>query len=159
MKQHLPEEDLIEYVKPYLKARGFKKKNKLWSKDIGEFTLYFYIQGSCFSKEDYYVRPCILINAVSCVPLAKGHFHTDIKITTPEEILCKFETWCEEWTNKSLIKERLVAFIEWEKRNPLEKRRAKLVDYEADPVPAYEFFILDVCKSEPSPIQYILDNF
>ena len=26
--------------------------------------------------------------------------------------------------------------MEWEERNPLEKRRAKLVDYEADPVPA-----------------------
>ena len=55
MKNFLPEEELIEYVKPYLKAKGFKKKNKTWIKDIGDFTLYFYVQGSCFSKETYYI--------------------------------------------------------------------------------------------------------
>ena len=41
MEQHLPEEQLIEYVKPYLKAKGFKKRNKHWTKDTGEFTLCF----------------------------------------------------------------------------------------------------------------------
>ena len=56
MEQLLSEEQLIEYVKPYLKAKGFKKKNKRWTKNIGEFTICFYIQGSCFSKEDYYIR-------------------------------------------------------------------------------------------------------
>jgi len=83
---------------------------------------------------------------------------TQIEQTTPEEIMQKFEQWCVEWTNKSLIKERLIAFMEWEERNPLEKRRANLVDYENDPVPAKEFFGID---SPPwcSPKQYILDNF
>ena len=71
----------------------------------------------------------------------------------------KFDNWCEEWTNKDLIKKRLFAFMEWEKRNPLEKRRAHLVDYDADPVPAYEFFGIDVPPAEPSVTQYILDNF
>jgi hypothetical protein len=28
---------LIEYVKPYLKSKEFKKKNKRWTKDIGDF--------------------------------------------------------------------------------------------------------------------------
>ena len=79
---------------------------------------------------------------------------TEIEQTTPEEVLCDFEQWCEEWTNKSLIKERLLAFMEWEERNPLEKRRANLVDYEADPVPADEFFWFDL-KTK----QYILDKF
>ena len=60
MEQHLPEEQLIEYVKPYLKAKGFKKKNKRWTKDIGDFTVCFYIQGSCFSKEKSYVIENIL---------------------------------------------------------------------------------------------------
>jgi hypothetical protein len=48
--------------------------------------------------------------------------------------------------------------MEWEKRNPLEKRRAKLVDHEKDPVPAEEFFSID---SPPwcSPKKYILENF
>ena len=64
MKHFLPEEELIEYVKPYLKAKGFKKKNKTWTKDIGDFTIYFYVQGSCFSKETYYIRPSIRINAL-----------------------------------------------------------------------------------------------
>ena len=158
MKHFLPEVQLIEYVKPYLKVRGFKKKNKRWTKDIGDFTLCFYIQGSAYSKEDYYIRPGVFINALLPTDLVYGHWMTQIEQTTPEEIMLKFEQWCQEWTNKSLIKERLLAFIEWEKRNPVEKRRAGLVDYEKDPVPAGEFFGID---SPPwsSPKQYILDNF
>ena len=159
MKHFLPEEELIEYVKPYLKAKGFKKKNKRWIKDIGEFTISFLIQGSSFSKEEYYVRPGIFINALMPTEQYYGHWMHGIEPTTPEEIMKKFEQWCEEWTNKSLIKERLLAFIEWEKRNPLEKRRAKLVDYEKDPVPAGEFFMIDTPPTTPSTRQYILDNF
>ena len=64
MEHILPEEELIAYVKPYLKAKGFKKKNKRWTKDAGEFTLCFYIQGSCYSKEYYYIRPGIFIHAL-----------------------------------------------------------------------------------------------
>ena len=154
MKHFLPEEELIEYVKPYLKAKGFKKKNKRWTKDIGEFTISFLIQGSSFSKEKYYIRPGIFFNALMPTELYYGHWMHGIESTTPEEIMQKFEQWCEEWTNKALIKERLLAFIEWEERNPLEKRRAKLVDYEKDPVPAEEFFMIDI-KTKP----YILDNF
>ena len=83
-----------------------------------------------------------------------GHFMFEIDPTTPEDVVIKFDNWCEEWTNKSLIKERLIAFIEWEKRNPLENRRAGLVDYEADPVPAREFFSITLPTK-----QFILDNF
>ena len=79
---------------------------------------------------------------------------TQIEQTTPEKVLCDFEQWCKEWTNKALIKERLLAFMEWEERNPLEKRRAKLVDYNVDPVPADEFFMVDLKTKK-----YILDNF
>ena len=150
----LPEEQLIEYVKPYLKAKGFKKKSKRWTKEIQEFTISFLIQGSSYSKEDYYIRPGIFINELTPSELYYGHWMTQIEQTTPEKVLCDFEQWCEAWTNKSLIKERLLAFMEWEERNPLEKRRAKLVDYETDPVPADEFFMVDL-KTK----QYILDNF
>jgi hypothetical protein len=141
-------------VKPYLKAKGFKKKNKRWTKDTGEFTLCFYIQGSSYSKEDYYIRPEIFINALMPCDEFYGHFMLEIASTTPEEVMNKFNNWCEEWTNKSLIKERLLAFIEWDKRNPLEKRKAGLVDYEADPVPAREFFGNTLVVT-----QFILDNF
>lgn len=84
---------------------------------------------------------------------------TEIKKTTLAEVMQRFEQWCEEWTNKALIKERLLAFIEWEKRNPLKKRRADLIDYEIDPVPAEEFFHIDIPHTEPSTRQYILDNY
>ena len=159
MSHTLAEEELIAYVKPYLKAKGFKKKNKRWTKNIGEFTLCFYIQGSCFSKEDYYIRPGIFVNALMPTMKTYGHWMADIEQTTPEEIMSTFEKWCEEWTNKSLIRSRLEAFIEWEKRNPLEKRRAGLVDYSTDPVPAREFFDIDIPPTEPSVSKYILDNF
>ena len=139
--------------------RGFKKKNKCWTKDIGDFTLYFYIQGSSFSKETYYIRPSIRINAIPSKELFHGHFSKDIEQTTPEEVMQTFEQWCEEWTDKALIKKRLLAFLEWEKRNPLEKRRAKFVNYEKDPVPAYEFFSIDCPPTIPPTKQYILDNY
>ena len=154
MKHVLPEEQLIEYAKSYLKAKGFKKKNKRWTKDTGEFTLCFYIQGSSYSKEDYYIRPGIFINALMPCYDVYGHFMLEIEPSTPEEVVSKFDDWCEEWTNKSLIKERLIAFMEWDKRNPLEKRRAGLVDYDADPVPSREFFATTLVLK-----QFILDNF
>ena len=154
MKHVWPEEQLIEYAKSYLKAKGFKKKNKRWTKDTGEFTLCFYIQGSSYSKEDYYIRPGIFINALMPCDDVYGHFMLEIEPSTPEEVVSKFDDWCEEWTNKSLIKERLIAFMEWDKRNPLEKRRAGLVDYDADPVPSREFFATTLVVK-----QFILDNF
>lgn len=150
----LSEEQLIEYVKPYLKAKGFKKKNKRWIKETQEFTISFLIQGSSFSKENYYIRPGIFINALVPCKQYYGNWMHEIEPTSPEEIMREFEIWCEEWTNKSLIKERLIAFIEWENRNPLEKRRTNLIDYEADPVPASEFFMLD-----SNTKQFVLDNF
>lgn len=153
MQQILSEEQLIEYVKPYLKAKGFKKKNKRWIKETQEFTISFLIQGSSFSKENYYIRTGIFINALMPTELYYGHWMHEIEPTTPEEVMCKFEDWCKEWTNKSLIKKRLLTFIEWEERNPVEKRK-KHVNYDADPIPAHEFFILT-----PKTKQFVLDNF
>ena len=159
MKHFLPEEVLIDYVKAYLKTRGFKKKNKRWTKDTGEFTLCFYIQGSGYDKDTYYIRPGIFVNALLPTNLVYGHFMTQIEQTTTEEIMQKFEQWCKEWTDKHLIRKRLLAYMEWEKRNPIEKRRAKLVDYDKDPIPAEEFLNMMDIPSEPSIKQYILDNF
>lgn len=154
MGNFFTEEELIAYVKPYLKSKGFKKKNKRWIKEIDEFTISFLIQGSSYSKEDYYIRPGIFINALLPTDLYYGHWMTEFEYDTPEKIISEFEKWYEEWTNKPLIKERLLAFLKWEKRNPLEKRRAGLVDYENDPVPAQEFFVIDL-----KTMQFILDNF
>lgn len=151
----LSEEELIEYVKPYLKSRGFKKKNKRWTKDTGEFTISFLIQGSCYDKDDYYVRPGVFIDALMPGSLEYyGHWMVGIESDDPETVMRRFMEWAGEWTNKSLIKERLLAFLEWETRNPLEKRRAHLVDYEADPVPAEEFFAVN-----EKVRQYVLENF
>ena len=36
----LPEEELIDFLKPRLKALGFKKKGKRWTKVSGDFTLW-----------------------------------------------------------------------------------------------------------------------
>lgn len=154
MQHSLPEEQLMDYAKTYLKTKSFKKKNKRWTKDIGDFTLCFYVQGSCFSKEDYYIRPGIFINSLLPTNLVYGHWYTQIRQTTPEKILSDFEKWCTEWTDKALIKKRLLEFIEWDKRNTLENRRNRLVDYETDPVPAREFFSI-----APETIQHILENF
>ena len=154
MKDILTEEQLIEYVKPYLKAKGFKKKNNRWTKEGQEFTISFLIQGSSFSKENYYIRPGIFINALMPSKQYYGNWMCEIVPTTLERIMSEFEDWCKEWTDKSLIKERLNSFIEWEKRNLLEKRRENMVDYEADPVLAQEFFMID-----SNAKQFVLENF
>ena len=91
MKHVLPEQELIDYVKPYLKSKGFKKKNKRWTKDIGEFTLCFYIEGSQWDKDDYYIRPGIFINELMSIPTFYGDWFTEIDQTTPEEVMVKFE--------------------------------------------------------------------
>ena len=160
MAQRLAKEELISYAKAYLKAKGFKKKNTRWTKDIGEFTLCFYIQGSCYDNELYYIRPGIFVHDLMPTQMRTyGHWHFEIAPTTAEEVMVTFDNWCREWTDKALIKSRLLAFMEWEKRHPLEKRRANLVDYGEDPVPAHEFFGIDVPPSEPSVTQYILQNY
>ena len=64
------------------------------------------------------------------------------------------EKFFREWTDKKLIVERTKAFIIWDKRNPLEKRRAGLVDYEKDPVPSKVLFGLG-----EEEINYILSEF
>lgn len=149
----VPENELIEYAKKYLKEKGFKKKNKRWTKVDEEFTISFLIQGSIYDKDDYYIRPGIFINALE-TNLYYGHFMTELPQDSIENIFCKFEEFVTIWTDKAAVKKIVTDFIEWEKRNPLEKRREGLVDYEKDPVPSR------VCFCIPERvIEYILANF
>lgn len=72
----------------------------------------------------------------------------------PEQVMNDFEDFCKDWTNKQYIKKTLLEFKKWETRNPLEKRRAGLCDYDKDPVPS------EVCFTIPTNvINYILENF
>ena len=148
MEDFLTEDQLIEYAKAYLKANGFKKKNKRWTKEIQDFTISFLIQSSSFSKESYYIRPGIFINALMPSKQYYGNWMCEIVPTTPEKIMNEFEDWCKEWTDKVLVKERLIAFIEWE------NRRENMIDYEAASAPSQEFFLID-----SSAKQFVLDNF
>ena len=147
--------ELIEYAKKYLKERGFKKKNKRWTKVDGDFTVSFLIQGSGYDKDSYYIRPGIFINDFETDLYAYyGHFETELSQDSLENIFREFEDFVAMWTDKRAVKRIVEAFVEWDKRNPLEKRRAGLVDYEKDPVPSR------VCFSIPeSVIKYILANF
>jgi hypothetical protein len=149
----ISEEQLVEYSKVYLKQRGFKKKNKRWTKDIGDFTLVFFIQGSYFSKEDYYIRPGVFINGLETQDYY-GHFFIEIESTNFEEIFIKFNNFCDVWTDKKVIKEKALAFIEWDKRNPIEKRRANKVNYKKDPVPSNVFFAVSKYAMD-----HIINNF
>lgn len=151
----LAEEELIAYAKPYLKAKGFKKKNKRWTREADGFIIDFFIQGSCYDKTDYYIRPAIWISALKTTPGPyMWHWGTQLAQTTPEDVMRQFDVWSAQWTDKARIRERLLAFIEWERRNPLEKRRAGLANDDADPAPAREFFMMDEAVK-----QYILEHF
>ncbi len=150
----LKQNDLIEYAKPYLKARGFLKKNKRWTKNIGEFTLCFFIQGSVYSSEDYYVRPGVFINALPKEEVYYGHFVAGLNTVTAEQVMKDFEDFTEKWSDPSYIKKTMREFKKWEERNPLEKRRAGLVDYKADPPPSRTCFTVP-----ESAIKYIEEHF
>jgi hypothetical protein len=154
MENPLPEEELIEYVRPILKAKGFKKNGKHWAKSDGTFTCVFFIQGSAYDKDDYYIRPGIIINEISGNVPAYGHITTQISIASPAEILDASECFFREWTNKVYLKEMVSRFMEWEERNPVEKRRAKEVDYDKDPVPSEVLFAMPVNARE-----YVLSHF
>lgn len=150
---HIPENELIEFAKKYLKEKGFKKKNKRWTKVDEDFTISFLIQGSRFDKDSYYIRPGIFINELQ-TNLYYGHFMTELEQDSLEKIFCEFENFVAIWTDKNKIKNIVTEFTEWDRRNPLEKRRAGQVDYEKDPVPS------SVCFSIPDTvIGYILENF
>ena len=150
---NIPEIELIEHAKKHLKEKGFRKKNKRWTKVDGDFTISFLIQGSCYDKDSYYIRLGIFINALE-TNLYYGHFMTELKQDSIEDIFCEFERFVTTWTNKATVKKTVTDFIEWDKRNPLEKRRAGLVDYEKDPVPS------KVCFGIPAHvIEYILVHF
>lgn len=139
---NVSEEELIEFIKPILKDKGFRKKAKRWMKITEQFTYMFYIQGSSYDKDDYYVRPGIIVNCIQAEPWAYGHLHIDIPVTTKEEILQKAEDFFSQFSSIEYLKKTVADFVAWEKRNPVEKRRAGEVDYEADPVPAYSLFSL-----------------
>ena len=149
----LPEDELIGFLKPRLKSMGFQKKGKRWTKISGDFTLVFFIQGSSFSKDLYYVRPGVFINDCPGKEFYYyGHFDTEIRQTNPQQILDDAISFFAEWTDKELIRSRAKAFVEWDQRNPLDKRRSGEVNYEADPVPSGIFFSI-----RPAEMDYILN--
>lgn len=149
----IPQEELITYAKEHLKKLGYKKKNKRWTKVDGDFTLCFYIQGSQYGGGIYYIRPGVFINGIDASRHLYGHFFTQLASESPEQVFLDFESFASEWSNKKLIKERVAAFLEWEKRNPLEKRRAGEVDYKADPPPAELF------GTDPFVLNYVMENW
>lgn len=143
------EEELIAYIKPRLKANGFRKKGKRWTKATEHFTYLFFIQGSSYDKETYYVRPGVIVNAIPADALCNyGHMFIDVPITTAEEILASAEAFFAEWSDMEHLVNAVLEFCEWETRNPVENRRAGLVDYEKDPVLRRELFTLSARSKE-----------
>ena len=88
---NVSEEELIEFIKPILKEKGFRKKAKRWTKMTEHFSYIFFIQGSVYDKDAYYVRPEIIINDIQAEPWDYGHIDINIPVTTKEEILQKAE--------------------------------------------------------------------
>jgi|GEM_PF-1725361 len=104
------EEDLIAAARPFFKERGFRKRNKRWIKTIDDFELSFFIQSRGL-KPMYSVFAGVYLNAFEKVTDRYGHFSADIPIKTVNEILDSAEAFFKEWTDRSLIKERVLAFM------------------------------------------------
>ena len=153
--QNIPKEEMIEYAKKILKERGYKKKGTRWTKAEEEFTLSFYLQGSSYAPETYYIRPGIFLNAVESDD-HYGHFFTEIEQTDVERVMQEFDAFVREWTNKERIKKNVEDFLEWDKRNPLSKRQADLVDIQKDPPPTR---VLLTAHLHPTLLPYIMENF
>lgn len=104
-----PEKDeLLVAAKDFFKVRGYLKERNRWTKKTNGFILCFYIQGSQWDKNDYYVRPGVFITDLkqeSAVPY--GHFATEIRCydNTIEKILTEAEMFLEKFSNKENIKE------------------------------------------------------
>ena len=128
--------ELIDYLTPLLKEDGFKKTGKAWLKTTERFTYRFYIQGSVYGSDQYYIRPGIIINDIASDGIEYGHISTDIAVTTKEEIWNKTQEFYSQWHSIEHLKSVVADFVEWEKRNPVEKRRTGMVNYEEDPVPS-----------------------
>ena len=141
---NISEDELINAAKLFWKERGFKKVRKRWTKVVDDFTLSFLIQGSVYDKDFYYVRPGVFFNFLQQRPgHYYGHVYTGIEVNSIEQILQDTENYFKDWTDKELIKRRIMSFIEWDKRNPTEKRRVGRVNFKKDPAPA-DLFLLSL---------------
>ncbi len=146
-------DDLIDYIKPYLKANGYKKTNRRWTKTTSDFTFVFYIQKSAYDKNDFYIRPGIYINSLLPTTIPYGHFFTEIAQTTPENVISDFEVFCQQWSKKQQIRNEIIMFEKWEKENPIEKRRLGIIN-SSDYAPSPVSFTVPVSVRE-----YIINNF
>ena len=165
---NVSKEEMIEYAAAWFRRKGFRKSHLRWRKSDGVFTKEFVIQGSSFSREAYYIRPCVHIDALA--DQSFGMFAADIPHFSTEQVIRDTERFFCEWTNPGLIRAHIQAFLEWDARNPLEVRRERKLAVEqkyterdernrallelefADPCPAPELFD---CQRY---IPYLLEN-
>lgn len=121
------ESELIEFAKVYFKERGFKKVAKRWTKEIDQFKLVFFIQGSCYDKDDYYIRPGIIIKVLEneFLPNTYGHFMKEIAVVSLQQIFADTEKFFSTWTDIKFLKKRLKELTHCFE---LGKRRSKFFD-------------------------------
>ncbi|MGO4890645.1 DUF4304 domain-containing protein [Anaerobacillus sp. MEB173] len=60
----ITKEQLIDCLKPVFKLHGFKKERTTWRKTTEDIIFVLNIQGSQWSKEDYYINVAIYIRAM-----------------------------------------------------------------------------------------------
>lgn len=125
---NVSKEEMIEYAAAWFRGKGFRKSHLRWRKSDGVFTREFVIQGSSFSREAYYIRPRVYIDALA--DQSFGMFTTQIAPFTTEQVIRDTERFFCEWTNPGLIRAHIEAFLEWDARNPPEVRREKMLAVE-----------------------------
>ena len=96
-------------------------------------------------KEDYYVRLGIIINDIDVPVPSYGHISIDVPVTTKEEVLKLSLDFFSQWDSIESLKKLVIDFVEWEKRNPIEKRRTGNV--ESDPAYPCLFTLSDKAKA------------
>jgi hypothetical protein len=79
----LSKEELIERLKPVLKEQGFKKTKTTWRKSVDGLVLVLNVQGSQWSKEDYYINLGVYIQELG-------------PRENPTENICHIQTRVEE---------------------------------------------------------------
>ena len=129
----VPKDELLAYAKAELRSKGFKKRNDRWTKDTGEFTLVFFVQGSSWNKESYYIRPGVFINELPRDGEIYGHIWRTVRADSIPQIFVDVYKFYNDYSDKSAIKKKVREFSEREARNPPDKRREGTVDLDAEP--------------------------
>ncbi len=107
--------DVVEIITPHLKSLGYRKRNLAWKKNSKEINLYFWIEKSLYSKQDWYYWWGIHIPSIEPATNLKTspfvcqiRFRADNKGLSAESLVDLTEKWEEMYGSRDKLREAAV---------------------------------------------------